>query len=154
MSCATLCWRSSFIFFHPRHLGEVLLAVNAVWTLQSHTCWSKCRYAFFTVLACDKQHCFSCSNIFWCFSLFLFCRLGTNVTSLLSESTKGSLKSAQPQLVSIGSLGHGAQYVIVAKNDSFALPLDLESLTCAVDRLFKFFWLCNLQYPCQLSSVF
>ncbi|ROL41909.1 hypothetical protein DPX16_1814 [Anabarilius grahami] len=79
---------------------------------------------------------------------------GTNVSSLLSESMSGSLKSAQPQLVSIGSLQHGAQYVIVAKNDSFVLPLDVESLTFAVDRLFKFFWLCNLQYPCQLSSVF
>ncbi|XP_068076694.2 uncharacterized protein [Danio rerio] len=79
---------------------------------------------------------------------------GTNVTSLLAESMNGTLKSAQPQLVSIGSLGHGSQYVIVAKNDSFALPLDVESLTCAVDRLFKFYWLCNLQYPCQLSSVF
>ncbi|XP_021331249.1 uncharacterized protein [Danio rerio] len=79
---------------------------------------------------------------------------GTNVTSLLAESMNGTLKSAQPQLVSIGSLGHGSQNVIVAKNDSFALPLDVESLTCAVDRLFKFYWLCNLQYPCQLSSVF
>lgn len=79
---------------------------------------------------------------------------GISVTSLLTESMKGSLKSGQPQLVSIGSLGHGAQYVIVAKNDSFALPLDVDNLTCAVDRLFKFYWLCNLQYPCQLSSVF
>ncbi len=77
---------------------------------------------------------------------------GTNVTSLFSESMKGSLKSAQSQLVSIGSLGHGAQYVIVAKNDYFALPLDVKSLTCAVDRLLKFFWLCNLQYPKQMKG--
>ncbi|KAI7789422.1 uncharacterized protein LOC130551078 [Triplophysa rosa] len=86
--------------------------------------------------------------------LLEFVPAGTSVISLLTESMKGSLKSGQPQLVSIGSLGHGAQYVIVAKNDSFALPLDVDNLTCAVDRLFKFYWLCNLQYPCQLSSVF
>ncbi len=55
---------------------------------------------------------------------------GTNVTSLLSESS-GSLKSAQLQLVSIGPLENIAQYAIVAKNDYFALPLDVESLTCA-----------------------
>ncbi|KAK7150770.1 hypothetical protein R3I93_011892 [Phoxinus phoxinus] len=79
---------------------------------------------------------------------------GTIVTSLLREGMNGSLKSTQPQLVSIGSPGHEAQYVIVANNDSFAFPLDVENLTCAVDKLFKFYWLCNLQYPCQLSSVF
>ena len=66
----------------------------------------------------------------------------------------GSLRSTQPQLVSIGSPGHEAQYVIVAKNDSLAFPLDVKNFTCAVDKLFKFYWLCNLQYPCQLSSVF
>ncbi|KAL7852460.1 hypothetical protein SRHO_G00182450 [Serrasalmus rhombeus] len=29
-----------------------------------------------------------------------------------------------------------------------------EGLTCAVDKLFKLYWVCNLAYPCQLSSVF
>lgn len=51
---------------------------------------------------------------------------------------KRCLKSAQPQLVSSGSSGHRGHYVIVAMNDSLAFPLDVDKLTCAVDRLFKF----------------
>ncbi|KAL1250671.1 hypothetical protein QQF64_018467 [Cirrhinus molitorella] len=42
------------------------------------------------------------------------------------------------------------QCVIVARNDGVTIPVD-DGLTCAVDKLY---WVCNVSYPPQLSSVF
>lgn len=45
------------------------------------------------------------------------------------------------------------QYIIVAKNDRLTISLN-DGLTCAVDKLFKLYWVCNLSYPAPLGSVF
>lgn len=60
----------------------------------------------------------------------------------------------QPKLVCLGHPRTVAQYVIIAKNDNVAIPLQDEGLTCAIDKLFKVFWVCNMAYPAQLESVY
>ncbi|KAG7237714.1 hypothetical protein INR49_031878, partial [Caranx melampygus] len=45
------------------------------------------------------------------------------------------------------------QYIIILRNDGVIIPVD-EGLTCAMDKIFKLYWVCNLSYPPQLSSVF
>ncbi|CAL8353175.1 unnamed protein product [Merluccius merluccius] len=60
----------------------------------------------------------------------------------------------QPQLICIGSLKSTTQqYIIIGRNDRVTIPVD-DGLTCAVDKLFKLYWVCNVAYPPQLSSVF
>ena len=90
--------------------------------------------------------------------LFTFFKHGTSIPSLC-DVDDGSLRppqqSHQPQLVCIGHLSSQArQFVIVARSDKVAIPLHDDSLTCALDKLFKFFWVCNVAYPTQLTSVF
>ncbi|KAI5625900.1 hypothetical protein C0J50_14454, partial [Silurus asotus] len=58
----------------------------------------------------------------------------------------------QPQFICI-SKSATRQYIIIARNDRVTIPAS-ESLTCAVDKLFKLYWVCNVAYPPQLSSVF
>ncbi|MEQ2309032.1 hypothetical protein AMECASPLE_034418 [Ameca splendens] len=77
---------------------------------------------------------------------------GTRIASLCSDSSASSTNH-HSQLICIGDLGSLKQYVIVAKNDKVTIPLD-DGLTCAVDKLFKLYWVCNLSYPPQLCSVF
>lgn len=60
----------------------------------------------------------------------------------------------QPKLVCLGHPSRGAQYIIVAKNDNVAIPLPDEGLTCAIDKLFKVYWVCNVTYPEQLKPVY
>ncbi|XP_029927440.1 uncharacterized protein LOC115373278 [Myripristis murdjan] len=77
---------------------------------------------------------------------------GTSIASLCSEPKMAS--RTQPQLICIGNLKSTTrQYIIVARNDGVTIPVD-GGLTCAVDKLFKLYWVCNLSYPPQLSSVF
>ncbi|XP_039635019.1 uncharacterized protein LOC120545095 [Perca fluviatilis] len=90
--------------------------------------------------------------------LLNFVQHGTSIPSLC-DVDDGSLRppqqSHQPQLVCIGHLSSQArQFVIVARSDKVAIPLHGDSLTCALDKLFKFFWVCNVAYPTQLTSVF
>lgn len=86
------------------------------------------------------------------FCLYLF-QTGTNI-STLCDATESEGKALQPHLVSVGRFEDAAQqYVIVGKSDKVIIPLD-EDLTGAVDKLFKVFWVCNLSYPPELSSVF
>ncbi|MED6240928.1 hypothetical protein ATANTOWER_032441, partial [Ataeniobius toweri] len=77
---------------------------------------------------------------------------GTRIASLCSDSSASSM-THQPQLICIGDLRSLKHYVIVAKNDKVTIPLD-DGLTCAVDKLFKLYWVCNLTYPPQLRPVF
>ncbi|MED6273352.1 hypothetical protein CHARACLAT_005474 [Characodon lateralis] len=77
---------------------------------------------------------------------------GTRIASLCSDSSASST-THQPQLICIGDLRSLKKYVIVAKNDKVTIPLD-DGLTCAVDKLFKLYWVCNLSYPPQLCPVF
>ncbi|XP_028446842.1 uncharacterized protein LOC114563968 isoform X1 [Perca flavescens] len=82
-----------------------------------------------------------------------FVPAGSTIASLYNTS-QDPAQSTQPQLVCIGHLRGGSQqYVIVGKSDKIAIPLD-EGLACAVDKLFKLYWVCNLAYPAPLSSVF
>ncbi|XP_039673212.1 uncharacterized protein LOC120569406 [Perca fluviatilis] len=82
-----------------------------------------------------------------------FVPAGSTIASLYNAS-QDPAQSTQPQLVCIGHLRGGSQqYVIVGKSDKIAIPLD-EGLACAVDKLFKLYWVCNLAYPAPLSSVF
>ncbi|MED6243328.1 hypothetical protein ATANTOWER_018486 [Ataeniobius toweri] len=73
------------------------------------------------------------------------CSAETTITYLLDF--------VPPQLICIGDLGSLKLYVIVAKNDKVTIRLD-DGLTCAVDKLFKLYWVCNLSYPPQLCPVF
>ncbi|KAI5102169.1 hypothetical protein C0J45_7521, partial [Silurus meridionalis] len=76
---------------------------------------------------------------------------GTSIASLCSNS---ETPKTQPQLICIGSLKSTTrQYIIIVRNDRVTIPAS-ESLTCAVDKLFKLYWVCNVAYPPQLSSVF
>lgn len=89
---------------------------------------------------------------------FSFLKHGTSIPSLCN-SDEGFLRTHQhthqPQLVCIGHLTSQArQFVIVARSDNVAIPLHDDSLTCALDKLFKFFWVCNVAYPTPLTSVF
>nr|XP_023660208.1 uncharacterized protein LOC111840046 [Paramormyrops kingsleyae] len=63
-------------------------------------------------------------------------------------SSHCSVKSAISYLLDI------VPFAIVARNDRVVIPLEDESLTCALDKLFKFYWVFNLVYPAQLTSVF
>ncbi|XP_047191605.1 uncharacterized protein LOC118311913 isoform X2 [Scophthalmus maximus] len=82
-----------------------------------------------------------------------FVPAGSTIASLYNAS-QDPAQSTQPQLVCIGHLREGSQQcVILGKSDKIAIPLD-ESLACAVDKLFKRYWVCNLAYPAPLSSVF
>ncbi|KAI5086458.1 solute carrier family 41 member 1 isoform X1 [Silurus meridionalis] len=81
----------------------------------------------------------------------VFCKAGTSIASLCSNS---ETPKTQPQLICIGSLKSTTrQYIIIARNDRVTIPAS-ESLTCAVDKLFKLYWVCNVAYPPKLSSVF
>ncbi|KAK0144618.1 hypothetical protein N1851_016960 [Merluccius polli] len=54
---------------------------------------------------------------------------------------EGSLRTHQPQLVCISHLTSQArQFIIVVRSDKVAIPLRDDSLTCALDKLFKLFW--------------
>ncbi|XP_063051712.1 uncharacterized protein LOC134446266 [Engraulis encrasicolus] len=78
---------------------------------------------------------------------------GTSISSLCTYDERSS--RTQPELVCIGHLKSPArQFVIVARNDGVTIPLHDDSLTCALDKLFKFFWVCNVAYPAQIASVF
>ncbi|KAI9522517.1 hypothetical protein NQZ68_035361, partial [Dissostichus eleginoides] len=78
---------------------------------------------------------------------------GSSIDSLF-DAPQDPGQTIQPHLVCIGHHRRGSQqYVIVAKSDKIAIPLD-EGLGCAVDKLFKLYWVCNLAYPTPLSSVF
>ncbi|XP_041855672.1 uncharacterized protein LOC121649140 isoform X3 [Melanotaenia boesemani] len=84
---------------------------------------------------------------------------GTSIPSLLQGSLEAAAGGAevgvhQPKLVCIGHPSTTAQYIIVAKNDKVAIPLQDEGLTCALDKLFKMLWVCNVAYPIQLDSVY
>ncbi|XP_047231762.1 uncharacterized protein LOC124874453 [Girardinichthys multiradiatus] len=76
---------------------------------------------------------------------------GTRIASLCSDSSASSTNH-QPRLMCIGDLGSLKQYVIVAKNDKVTIPRE-DGLKCAVDKLFKLYWVCNLSYPPQLCRV-
>lgn len=66
-----------------------------------------------------------------------------------------SVRAHQPYIICLGHPSGAAQkYVIIARSDEIAVPLGDEGLTCAVDKLFKTYWVCNLIYPVQLQSVF
>ncbi|XP_041834760.1 uncharacterized protein LOC121635572 isoform X2 [Melanotaenia boesemani] len=81
-----------------------------------------------------------------------FVPLGTSIASLFNPVD--SSKTHQPQLMCIGDLRSSSrQYVIIAKNDRVTIPLD-DGLACALDKLFKLYWVCNLSYPTPLSAVF
>ncbi|XP_028266366.1 uncharacterized protein LOC114439177 isoform X2 [Parambassis ranga] len=82
---------------------------------------------------------------------------GTSIPSLLQGSLEAAAGAAgvhQPKLVCIGHPSTTAQYIIVARNDKVAIPLQDEGLTCALDKLFKMLWVCNVAYPVQLESVY
>ncbi|XP_032406326.1 uncharacterized protein LOC116711062 isoform X1 [Xiphophorus hellerii] len=81
-----------------------------------------------------------------------FVPTGTRIASLCNDSATSSTNH-QPQLICISNLRSSKQYVIVAKNDKVTIPLD-DGLTCAVDKLFKLYWVFNLCYPSQLGPVF
>ncbi|XP_065099519.1 uncharacterized protein [Paramisgurnus dabryanus] len=78
---------------------------------------------------------------------------GTSISSLLDNSQK-IVENHQPHIVCFGAPSSTAQYIIVAENDKLAIPLEDNSLTCAIDKLFKVYWVCNVEYPAQLTSVF
>ncbi|XP_070401570.1 uncharacterized protein [Nothobranchius furzeri] len=81
-----------------------------------------------------------------------FVPAGTSIVSLCSNSEVA--QGTQPQLICIGNLKSATcQYIIVASNDGVTIPVN-DGLTCALDKLFKLYWVCNLAYPPQLSSVF
>ncbi|XP_060798269.1 uncharacterized protein LOC132900287 [Neoarius graeffei] len=81
-----------------------------------------------------------------------FVQTGTNFESLYTDTEMES--RIQPRVVCIGSLKSPTrQYVITARNDHVTIPV-ADGLTCAIDKLFKLYWVCNLAYPPQLSSVF
>ncbi|KAK0142964.1 hypothetical protein N1851_018921 [Merluccius polli] len=81
-----------------------------------------------------------------------FVPTGTSISSLCTDDSESH--PSPPHLLSIGSFRDPIrQYVIIGKNDKVIIPLD-QDLTGAVDKLFKLFWVCNLAYPPQLSSVF
>lgn len=42
----------------------------------------------------------------------------------------------------------------MAKSDKIAIPLQDEGLVCALDKLFKVFWVCNAEYPEPIKSVY
>ncbi|KAK9521356.1 hypothetical protein VZT92_021172 [Zoarces viviparus] len=79
---------------------------------------------------------------------------GTSIPSLLEGSPEGAVGVHQPKLVCLGHPSTTAQYIIIAKNDKVAIPLQDEGLTCAIDKLFKFFWVCSMAYPAQLEPVY
>ncbi|KAK5862956.1 hypothetical protein PBY51_000021 [Eleginops maclovinus] len=82
-----------------------------------------------------------------------FVQSGTNFTSLCTTDTEMESRT-QPLVVCIGNLKSPTrQYVITARNDRVTIPV-ADGLTCAIDKLFKLYWVCNLAYPPQLSSVF
>ena len=91
------------------------------------------------------------SNIFY---IFLSSQTGTSIPSLYQEQAAGAAEVQQPKLVCLGDPCSAAQYIIVAKHDKVAIPLQDEGLTCALDKLFKMLWVCNVAYPVQLSSVY
>lgn len=91
--------------------------------------------------------------------IFVCSQTGTSIPSLLqgsSEAAAGAVEAGahQPKLVCLGHPTSTAQYIIVAKNDKVAIPLQDEGLTCALDKLFKMLWVCNVAYPVQLDSVY
>ncbi|XP_059211141.1 uncharacterized protein LOC131989822 [Centropristis striata] len=85
---------------------------------------------------------------------------GTSIPSLLQRPLVAAARGAemgvhQPRLVCLGHpSATTAQYILVAKNDKVAIPLEDEGLTCALDKLFKMLWVCNIAYPAQLDSVY
>lgn len=93
----------------------------------------------------------SLTNLFCYILLSFVSKPGTRIASLCNDSS--STTNHQPQLICIGDLRSLKQYVIIAKNDNVTIPLD-DGLTCAVDKLFKLYWVCNLSYPPQLCPVF
>ncbi len=88
------------------------------------------------------------------------CAAGSHIPASTSGFRKGysSLNSMQHEVSYVIPAGHltsqARQSFIVARSDKVAIPLHDDSLTCALDKLFKFYWLCNVPYPTQLASVF
>lgn len=74
--------------------------------------------------------------------------------TMLLDNSQRIVENLQPHLVCLGSPSMEAQYIIVASNDKVTIPLEDNNLTCAIDKLFKLYWVCNLTYPVQLTSVF
>ncbi|XP_057213728.1 uncharacterized protein LOC130568741 isoform X2 [Triplophysa rosa] len=72
----------------------------------------------------------------------------------LQDHSQRIVENHQPHLVCLGSPSTTAQYIIVADNDKVTIPLEDNNMTCAIDKLFKLYWVCNLTYPLQLTSVF
>ncbi len=54
------------------------------------------------------------------------------------------VENHQPHIVCLGAPSSTAQYIIVSENDKDTIPLEDNSLTCAIDKLFKMYWVCNL----------
>ena len=79
--------------------------------------------------------------------------LETSISSLL-EDPDSSVRAHQLYMLCLGHLsGAVPQYLIITRRDKIAVPLGEEGLTCAIDKLFKMYWVCNL-YHIQLQSVF
>ncbi len=76
----------------------------------------------------------------------MFSLAGTSNLSLLEGPLETAVGVHQPKLV---CLGHPS-----AKNEKVAIPLQDEGLTCAIDKLFKMLWVCNVVYPAQLKAVY
>ncbi|XP_056441039.1 uncharacterized protein LOC130378170 [Gadus chalcogrammus] len=78
---------------------------------------------------------------------------GTSISSVLNNPPDRPVEHRQPHLVCIGDPSASAQYIIVAENDKLAIPLKDNGLTCAIDKLFKMIWVCNVAYPVQLTCL-
>ncbi|KAL7877606.1 hypothetical protein SRHO_G00042490 [Serrasalmus rhombeus] len=78
----------------------------------------------------------------------------TDSSILMGNSPDRVVENHQPHLICLGQPSSTAQYIIVAEKDKVAIPLEDNSLTCAIDKLFKMYCICNLAYPAQLTSVF
>ncbi|KAJ4928028.1 hypothetical protein JOQ06_015827 [Pogonophryne albipinna] len=82
--------------------------------------------------------------------LMEFVPAGSSIDSLF-DAPQDPGQTIQPHLVCIGhQRGGSQQYVIVAKSDKIAIPLD-EGLGCAVDKLFKLYW--DFELISKLKSV-
>ncbi|XP_066536135.1 uncharacterized protein [Hoplias malabaricus] len=79
---------------------------------------------------------------------------GISSSSSLDNTPQGVVENQQPHIICFGHPSTKAQYIIVADKDKVTIPLEDNSLTYAIDKLFKMYCVCNLAYPAQLTSVF
>nr|XP_023691406.1 uncharacterized protein LOC111856031 isoform X2 [Paramormyrops kingsleyae] len=82
--------------------------------------------------------------------------MDTKVSTLFRDPTAEATGSpARPYILSVGPLdAPGRQLYILAPAERVALTLPEGSLSSAVDKLFKFLKIFNLDYPIQLSSLY